>query len=294
MKKGVVVLKYLIKPWPRFLLRWLGLPLGFLWFDVLRLRRKVVMDNLSRAFPDWTEEQKIRVGRRSVYNLMENFFEFFYLPAINKMWLEKNVVFEGLENIDKALAEKKGVFLLSLHLGHGDMMASCLSAKGYRVSIITKFFNNKILNGIWFGVRGAQGVQCIPPHGEKTPFMILKSLKAQSLVGFVLDQHMGKPYGVKTQFFGRPAGTAYGLALFHLKTKAPVVLAYNYPGDDGKIHIVAESPMFYRSELENGDRDQNLAVLTQEYTDEIEKVVRKYPQHWMWVHRRWKWKEASV
>jgi KDO2-lipid IV(A) lauroyltransferase len=105
---------------------------------------------------------------------------------------------------------------------------------------------------------------------------------------------MGKPYGVRTSFFGKPAGTAYGLALFHMKTKSPVVPVYTYEGQDGKIHIIVESPV--KSEVQSKEqeevqtREQTLVELTQRYTDKLESIVRRYPEHWMWVHRRWKWK----
>ena len=264
--------------------------MGWLWFDILRFRRDIVLDNLTKAFPDWSEDKKLSVGRKSVYNMTENFFELFLIPAIDEKWLEKNVVFEGLEHFDQAISGKRGALLLSLHLGNGDLMANCLARKGYNVAIITKFFKSQFLNKLWFSVRAAQGVQLIPPHGEKTPFMILKSLKAKGLIGFVLDQHMGKPFGVRTTFFGQPVGTAYGLALFQLKTKCPVIPIYNYQGADGKVHIKAEAPFVYRDELETQDRDQTLVELTQAYTDKIEEIVRQWPEQWMWVHRRFKWK----
>ncbi len=284
------LLGFLLRPIPRPFLRALGIPLGFLWYDVIRFRRKVVQENLKRAFPEWTEEKRQELGRRTVYGLMKNFFEFFLILAVDEDWMQKNIIFEGLEHLDRAKADGKGALLLSLHLGQGDLMANCLARRGYKVSIITKFFNSRLLNALWFGVRGAQGVEHIPPHGERTPFMILKFLKANGMVGFVLDQHMGKPFGVRTEFFGSPAGTAYGLALFHLKTKRPVVPIYNYLGSDGKIHIVADSPLVYKPEHENLDREQTLVELTQCYTTKIEEIVRKYPEQWMWIHRRWKWK----
>lgn len=290
MKLWISFLRITLRPWPRSFVRSWGKLLGFLWFDLFRFRRKVVMDNLTKAFPEWTEEKKVSVGRKSVYMLMENLFEFFLIPLIDEKWLAKNVVFTGMENIDLALKEKKGVLLLSLHLGHGDMLANCFAKRGYKVSLITKFFNNKFLNALWFSIRGAQGVEHIPPHGEKTPFMILKALKANATVGFVLDQHMGKPFGIKTEFFGHSAGTAYGLALFHLKTKSPVVPLYTFQDKSGKIHIVAE-PAFKEFIAKKGqDRDQTLVELTQCYTSKIEEIVRQYPEQWMWVHRRWKWK----
>ncbi len=290
LDKSDSLLGKLLRPIPRHVLRCFGKPLGFLWWEIFRFRRKTVLENISKAFPEWDQEQVKVVGRKSVYNLLENFFEFFLILSINEKWMKENIVFEGLEHLDRAQASNKGAFILSLHLNQGDLMANCLSRLGYKVSIITKFFNSKLLNALWFSVRGAQGVYHIPPHGEKTPFMILKFLKTNGMVGFVLDQHMGRPFGVKTQFFGRPVGTAYGLALFQMKTERPVIPVYNYLGKDGRIHIVAEAPFEYRPELANKEREQTLVELTQSYTDKIEEIVRRYPDQWMWIHRRWKWK----
>lgn len=291
MSWWVKTLNFILKPWPRHWVRALGKPLGFLWFDFLRFRREVVLNNLKIAFPDWTDEKRLQVGRRSVYVLMENFFEFFLIPSISESWIEKNVVLHGEDNIKQALSQKRGVLIMSLHLGNGDLMSNIVCRLGYRLHVITKFFKSEWLNKIWFAVRGAQGVKYIEPHGERTPFAILKALKANELVGFVLDQHMGRPYGVETHFFGKKAGTAYGLALFHLKTKSPIVPMYTFEGEDGRVHVMFEKAFQYdESYAEVPDRDLLLKQLTQKYTDKIEEIVRTYPNQWMWVHRRWKWK----
>ena len=116
MNLGVRILSTILKPWPRSWIRSLGRPLGWLWFDILRFRRDIVLDNLTKAFPDWSEDKKLSVGRKSVYNMTENFFELFLIPAIDEKWLEKNVVFEGLEHFDKDKYGKRGALLLSLHL----------------------------------------------------------------------------------------------------------------------------------------------------------------------------------
>lgn len=270
----------------------MGRPIGILWFDVLRIRRKVILDNLKIAFPEWTVDDRIRVGRKSVYNLMDNFFEIFLMPSIDQKWVDENVIYHNLNELRTAYDQEKGVFLLSLHLGHGDLLANLVAFKKFPLYLITKFFKSQWLNRLWFSVRGAQGVQYIEPHGEKTPFAILKAIKNKALVGFVLDQHMGKPFGVRNVFFGRPVGTAYGLALFVLKTESPVILTYNYEGEDGKSHVVFETVQgierFYQATPEQ--REQTLVLLTQLFTDKIEEVVRKYPEQWMWLHRRWKWK----
>ena len=286
-KKCLSLFSRLLFLLPRKVIRFLGSLLGVLWFDIFRFRRKIVLSNLQIAFPEMPESEKIKIGRRSVYELGSNFLEFFTLPALNQKWVRENAVYEGVEHIQNALKKDKGVYLLSMHIGHGDMGASLISMLGVEVYLISKFFKTKWFNDFWFYIRKGQGVKFIEPHGLQTPFEILKAIKKKSSVIFVLDQFMGKPFGVPTLFFGKKTGTAYGLALFHLKTKSPVVPVYTYEGNDGKVHLVFE-PELKLDEFISEDKDKTIAALTQNFTDQIEKIVRRYPEQWMWVHRRWK------
>ncbi len=283
----VVVLGFVFSSLPRKWVRVLGASLGFLWFDVFRFRRQVVMENLNLAFPEVPKATKTKWGRYSVYQLGANFAEFFTLPHLDQKWAAQHAVYEGHQNILAAEAQGKGVFLLSLHLGHGDMAASLISMKGHKLYLISKFFKTQWFNDLWFKIRGAHGTKFIEPHGVETAFQILRALKEKALVVFVLDQFMGKPFGVETSFFGHKTGTAYGLALFFLKTRSPVVPVYSFEGDDGKVHLVFEPAMELSSYLE-GEKDEVMQRLTQVFTNKIEECVRQHPQHWMWVHRRWK------
>ncbi len=272
---------------PRQFVRQMGAAIGFLWIDVFRFRRNIVLSNLQIAFPEWSEQKKLQVGRESVYNMGRGFFEFFTIPHIDEAWLEKNVAFEGLEHYQKALEKKRGVLLMSLHLGNGDMAASAVSRRGYRLSIITKIFKNEFFNDLWFSFRGGQGVRHIDAHGASTAFDILKGLKRNEGVIFVIDQFMGSPYGIKTRFFGRETGSAYGLALFTLKSKAPVLPIYTYEGKDQKMHVVFE-PEVPVQDLICDDKQLAMLAMTQRFNDKIEEIVREHPEQWMWVHRRWK------
>jgi len=267
--------------------RGLGGIFGFLWIDLLRVRRNIVLKNLDIAFPEWSPEKKIQVARQSVYNMGYGFSEFFTVPHLNKQWLEKCVVFEGEENYQKALQKNKGVLAMSLHLGNGDLGSSAVVMKGYPLTIITKVFKNQFFNDLWFSFRGAQGVKYIDAHGSSNSFDILKALKRQEGVTFVLDQVMGKPYGIATTFFGKKTGTAYGLALFAIKTQAPVIPLYTYEGEDKKMHVVFE-PEIPIQDLISEDKEASIVAITQRFNDKIEEIVRKHPEQWMWVHRRWK------
>jgi KDO2-lipid IV(A) lauroyltransferase len=267
--------------------RGLGSFIGFLWVDFFRVRRKVIFGNLDIAFPEWSQEKKIQVGRESVYNMGRGFFQFFTIPHLDQKWLETQVVFEGEENYKKALGKGKGVLLMSLHIGNGDIGASAVVMKGYPLTIITKIFKNEFFNDLWFSFRGGKGVKYIDAHGKSTAFDILKTLKRQEGVIFVIDQFMGKPFGIASTFFGRKTGTAYGLALFALKSKAPILAIYTYEGADNKMHVVfgEEVPI---EDLVSDDKETSMVAMTQRFNDKIEEIVRQYPEQWMWVHRRWK------
>lgn len=272
---------------PRKAVRFPGLLLGILWFDILRIRRDVLDQNLQIAFPELTQKQKRHIARASVYQMTQNFSEFFAVPGMDKEWREKHLVFEGVEHFKKAQGQGKGVFLLSMHIGNGDVSANAIAAELTELYLITKTFKSQWLNHIWFAIRGYHGVQYIDAHGPQNAFEILKALKKKASVVFVLDQFMGRPFGIPTTFFGQRTGTAYGLALFVQKTKSPVVPVYGYEGDDGKVHVKF-LPEIDTSQLIKDDKDQTTLAMTQKFTDVIEACVREVPEQWMWVHRRWK------
>ncbi|WP_374079457.1 lysophospholipid acyltransferase family protein [Bdellovibrio bacteriovorus] len=287
VKFFVKIMVFLSSLFPRTWLRKSGAWVGFLWFDVMGFRKKIVMSNLDIAFPEWPQEQKHKVGRESVYQLGYNFAEFFFIPSVTPEWIQKNVVFEGWENVEKARSQGKGMFFLSLHLGNGDLAANAIAQSGQELFIITKRFKTQWFNDLWFSVRGAKGVKYIDAHGPNNAFEILKALKKNAALVFVLDQYMGKPYGIATTFFGKRTGTAYGLALFAQKTKSPVLPIYTYEGNDKKLHVVIE-PAMDTENCVTDDKDQTILNITQSFNDKLEEIVRKHPEQWMWVHRRWK------
>ncbi len=272
---------------PRIWVRRAGSILGWLWFDVFRIRRKIVLENLRIAFPEKTFEERTRMARKSMLILGGNFFELFLVPVMDLEWVKENVIFHGDEHLKAAQESGKGFYLLGMHLGNGDAIASSLVVAGTPLQLITKVFKNKFVNDVWFSIRGAQGVEFINAHGKQTAFEILKGLKNKKAVVFVLDQYMGKPYGIETCFFGKKTGTAYGLALFYQKSPAPILPVYAYQGEDQKMHLCVDAPLRL-DELLTQDLEQNNLLLTQAFCDKIEEIVKRHPEEWMWLHRRWK------
>ena len=278
-------LAYLLR-WVPQKVRWqMANFLAWLWLDVLRIRRFTVYKNLSIAFPNESREEKRRIARASMNHLCYNFIEFCLLPTMNQKWLQKEVVLHGRENFERAQAQGKGVLICSLHLGGGDVGIASLALHGIKLNVISKKFKNLVLNEFWFGVRERLGTRFLEPHGRNLVFDILKACKKGEAVVFVIDQFMGKPFGISSTFFGRKTGTAYVLALFALKTKAPVVPVYTYHDEELRTHVVFEEEVSFEP-IE--DKDLQIAKMTQKYNDRIESIVRRYPEQWMWLHRRWK------
>lgn len=263
---------------PAWVRKALGYFLAFLWFDLFRIRRRVVLDNIAIAFPELTHAERVRMGRASLRHLGLNFVEYSFLPWLNKDNLDQHFDFYNTELFDEALARGKGVLLLTLHLGNGDLGCSALSVRGYPMVMVSKFFKAKWLNDLWFGMRERVGTKFVPPRNSS--YALLKGLKSKQAVVIPLDQFTGPPIGVRTTFFGRETGTAAGLAVMAERSKAPVISVYAWRQPNGRhgIQFVREVPA--------GDAPPE--QVTQRFNDELESFVRLHPEQWMWIHKRWK------
>jgi KDO2-lipid IV(A) lauroyltransferase len=267
---------------PRRIQLLLGWCLGILWFDFFRIRRKVAIENLGIAFPDWTMAKKTKVARASLVNMGHTIIEFAIMVHFKPTWVGEYFEFEGLEYYDKAISEGKGCLGLSMHVGNGDFACMGLGIRGRPLTVISKQFKSEWLNEAWFNTRKKYGTRFI--REEKSSYDILKALKKNQHVVFVLDQFMGPPAGIETTFFGKKTGTAAGLALFQLRSKLSVLPTYNFRRG-GKVVAKLEKPLEVPI---TGDRSVDIPILTQKYNDKIEEIVRQYPEQWMWIHRRWK------
>ncbi len=276
-------LAFVITVLPQSVRQFLGLALGLLWFDVLRIRRRVAIENVRIGYPQLSKREATSLARKSLINMGRTIVEYGLISFYQASFAPRNFTFEGEENLKAALAEGKGVIMLTLHLGNGDLAVAELSRVGYPMHLISKEFTTKWLNDLWFGMRERLGTRFI--GARRSSFDILKALKKNEIVIFVLDQFMGPPLGVRTQFFGKETGTAMGCAIMAERTGAPVVPTYTYRRPDGSPVIVFEKAIPY---LDNGPREENIATMTQKYTDKIESIVRLHPDQWMWIHRRWK------
>jgi KDO2-lipid IV(A) lauroyltransferase len=257
--------------------------LAFLWYDVFKIRKNIILNNINTALPGLTPKRQNEIAKNSMVSLCRSFFDVMRIPYLSDEWIDKNVVFEGLENVEKIKNLDSGLFFLSLHLGSGDLAAALVSRRIKPVTLISKRFTNQFLDAFWFGLRERSRTKFINAHGKNNAFEILSALKNKQGVAFVLDQFMGKPYGVESQFFGVTTGTAYGLALFWKKTQKPVFPLYTFWDEQQKFHICIDQAVDL-----TGDLSETNEVITNKFNRVLEEIIKRHPDHWMWVHKRWK------
>lgn len=257
--------------------------LAFIWVDLFKIRRKVIFENLQIAFPGMSESEKARIAKQSMISLCRSFFDVIKIPYLTDKWIDENVIFDGENAIEKVKHSDSGLFFISLHLGSGDLAGVIVSRKIKGLTLITKRFKNQFMDAFWFGLRERSESRFINAHDKNNAFQILGDLKKKRGIAFVLDQFMGMPYGVESQFFGVTTGTAYGLALFAKKTSKPVYPLYTYWDENHKLHICIDEAIDLTRELSETNQ-----VVTNKFNTVLEQIITRHPEHWMWVHKRWK------
>jgi KDO2-lipid IV(A) lauroyltransferase len=258
-----------------------GTALGLFWFHILRFRRREVEAALERAL-GLPEPQRRDLARANFVHYGRLVLEFLRLPNVVRDGTTGLVTFHGREHLDQALAGGKGVLLLGGHIGNYDLLAVAVALQGYPLTIVSKSLRNKAVEKVWMSQRAASGLH-IALH-RNTLREIVKALRHNGAVGFVIDQH-ARTDAVVVDFFDRPAATLRSLATIAERTGAPVVPIVAIRQEDGSHEVTIGPPV----PLEVvGDADANARHNTQRFTAILEAEIRRHPDQWTWMHRRWK------
>lgn len=253
------------------------------WYYIAPRRKAIAQKNLKIAFPQATAKEINRIVFWSSYNLALSLLEFSYFPHVRSRKLDQIVEIQGLDNIDKALGEKKGVLIMGTHMGNGDLAMFATSRKSYPMHLIYRPVKSNFLDKYLKGLRSLSGLNTLLPKGSS--LKIVRSLKKNEIVVFVSDQFTYKPIGIKTEFFGKSTGTNSSLASFAIKLKCPVIPAFSYRRGK-KLVVVYDQAIQTEEPLDT--LEKNVTFMTDKYNGWIENIIKRHPEAWMWVHRRWK------
>jgi KDO2-lipid IV(A) lauroyltransferase len=255
---------------------------GFLYGSVIRYRRRYVLQTLQICFPEKTAAERVQIANNMYRNLGMNTVEIARLSGGATADLDARVSVEGEEYVRQALAQGKGALILTAHLGNWDLLGMYTAKRGYALTIISKEIKNEALNDMWMRLRSEFGVKIVLSHNSYRA--CLKVLKQNELIGFILDTNRPKDAGIFVDYFGRPACTTPGLAFMSAQAGAPVIPVFIHREGKDR-HVIRALPALPPPP----DREEaTILKATQEYTRIIEEEVRRYPDQWLWVHKRWK------
>jgi KDO2-lipid IV(A) lauroyltransferase len=258
--------------------------LGRLLYVLDGRHRRIAQRNLALAFQDKDQKERDRIIRAVFRNLGRVLAELSFIPRFNQQNVNRYVCIEGLENLEQVLKKGRGVLFLTAHFGNWEWMAATFPVlSGRNCHVVVRPLDNGLFNGIVDRLRTWTGNQIIPK--QKAMGRILRVLKEGGIVGVLLDQNMAWQEGVFVNFFGELACTNTGMALLALRTGAAVLPIFNIRQVDGRYRVVIEPELPL---IRTGDKDQDVEKNTELFTQIIERYVREYPDHWLWLHQRWK------
>ena len=263
-----------------------GSALGAVTGDGLRIRRALVEENLRQAFPDRDEAWRERVARDSYRHLGREALTILALGARSAAEIRERTPITGWDRLRAAIDRGKGVVMATAHFGNWELGGASLAVRGVGVDAIVQRQSNPLVDRDIVSVREALGVRVIDRrHAAKR---VLGSLREGRVIGFVADQDARRS-GVFVPFFGRPASTHRGPALFAIRSGAPLFLGVAPRGADGTYHCRVHEIEADRS----GPLEEAIVRLTAAFTRKLEEEIRLAPEQYFWLHRRWKTRPAA-
>ena len=285
----------LVWPWiklmgllPRPVSRAIGIAIALTVYHFHSRLRRVGMHNLALAFPATPLADRRRILRGEFVSLGRQLAEVCLFPTYTRKNVSEVVVYDGLENYERAYARGKGVLFLTGHLGAWELSAFAHSLQGHPLWIVMRPLDNRYLNKLLERYRTMYGNRTV----SKDDFVrgLLAAMRAGEAVGILMDTNMTPPQGVFVNFFGIPACTASGLARIALRTDAAVVPGFTIWDEKTRKYILRFDPAVELIHSTGPDRngEADIVANTALFTSIIEDYVRRYPDQWLWVHRRWK------
>ena len=279
---AVVALRRTLWILPHAIVRALGATMGFFFYALDGKHRRVAMTNLSQSFPTRTRVELRAIARQMFKHFGRLLFEILKFSTLSPQAMLRRVEFEGEDRARLAYAQGRGVLFFTGHFGFWELHAVVHGLQLRPIGVLARALDNPLLNGLLEDVRGRTGNSVIYRQGAVR--RVLKTLAAGEGVAMLIDQHMHSADAIWVDFFERPAATTSTLAALALRTGAPVVPVFALPVPGGRYRMIYEHAV----EPPQGEGPDAIREFTQRCTDVLEMYVRRHPELWLWMHRRWR------
>ena len=271
---------------PDFVLYPIGVLGGFIGYCLDRRHVEIGMKNLSIAFPDRSQEDRRRILRASYINLGRGAAEYIRLAGFFHTRLRDRVRYERFHYWDE-VAQKypgKGMVVLSAHFGNFELMACAHAMHGYQINLIHHTQRFLAGDALLTFARERCGVEILRKHSAARA--VLKALRSGDMVGVPFDQNAKRSEAVWVPFFGEPAATTSGLARMVAMSGAPVIPAFIVREKDGRHHRIEIQDQIPIQRTDDAEAD--VLENTRRFVKVIEDMVRRYPEQFLWTHRRYR------
>lgn len=258
-----------------------GTAIGSMFYLLDARHRRLAIANLQAAFPSRTPAECRTLARRTFVHFGRLLAALLKFSTMSPDEMRRRVEFAGAERVAAAHAAGRGVLLFTGHFGYWELNALVHPLELSPLAVVARALDNPHLHALLERVRSATGNSVIYKLGAVR--RILRVLNANGTVALLIDQHI-QTDSVIVDFFNRPASTTAALAAIAVRTRAPVIPVFALPLPHQRFRMVYEHPV----DPPASDDPESLREFTQRCTDVLEMYVRRYPDLWLWMHRRWR------
>jgi KDO2-lipid IV(A) lauroyltransferase len=267
---------------PEPLLDRCGALLGSAFYTFDRAHRRVAEENVAAAFPALSPGERRLIVRSAFAHFGRLLSAMLKFSTLTPEAMLARVEFEGEERVRAAYAHGKGVIFVTGHFGFWELQALVHALRLQPMAVVARALDNHDLNALLERIRTRTGNTVIYRQG--TIRRVIRLLQAGQGVGILIDQHIMSRDAIYVDFFGRPAATTSVVAALALRTGARVVPLFALPLGNGRYRMIYEHPVEPPPEA----AEDAIHEFTQRCTDVLEMYVRRHPELWLWMHRRWR------
>ena len=269
-----------ILPYPIRML--FGRTLGFAFYLLDAPHRRVALDNLAAAFPRRTAAERRAIVRAVFAHFGCLLFEFLKFSTLSSPQMLERVDFDGEERVRLAYGQGKGILFITGHFGFWELHALVHPLRFEPIGVLARTLDNPEVNALLEDIRQRTGNVVIYRQGSIRK--VMRMLSDSHGVAILIDQHISTADAVYVDFFERSAATTSAVAALALRTGAPIVPVFALPLGRGRYRLIYEHPV----EPPAADSEDAIREFTQRCTDVLEMYVRRHPDLWLWMHRRWR------
>lgn len=259
-----------------------GRLIGRLFYVLHRQRARLACTNLRAAFPSRTEHECRTIVRTTFGHFACHIVDLLNFDAMTPADRQRLVEYDGETLVERVQARGKGVMYFTGHFGYWELLVMMHAARFQPITMVARTLDNPLLDRFVEEIRTRVGTRVVPRKGAVRS--LLRALLDGASVGMMIDQHIHDRSAIEITFFNRPASTTSAMAALALRTGAAVIPVFAVPLPGDRYRMIYETPVPPPA----ADDPDPIRTYTQRCTNVLERYVRRHPELWLWMHRRWR------